>query len=176
MDFKDSIKQISECIMTKNYIMFVAILLVTSCSKENEPSQNTDKEIASITQVLNGKFMGSLHNSATNTTETEEMTFSPYSSTKDITSILDGTIKVYGTAVVTKYTNDHLLQVTKNCYYSVNVASIGAQPTVSFYPYSESGEISSKEDKRIIIILSNNSFKMRNYGLSDNNNKTFTKQ
>lgn len=156
--------------------MLVAILLIVSCSKENESTLNTDKEVSLITQILNGKFVGALYSSATNSTETEEITFSPYSSTKEITSIFDGVIKVYGTAIVTKYTNDHLLEITHNCYYSVNLDYIGAQPTISFYPYSENGEISSREDKRIIIILSNSSFKMRDYGLTEINNKTFIKQ
>lgn len=160
----------------KNYITLLALLLFAACSKNDEAPQNTDKEVAAATQVLNGKFVGSLYSSATNTTETEEMTFSPYSSAKEMTSVLDGKIKVYGTAVVTKYTNDHLLEVTHNCYYSVNVAYTGAQPTVSFYAYAENGDINNKEDKRIITILSNSSFKMRDYGLSENNNKTFTKQ
>lgn len=159
----------------KKYIAIVMLLLlVVACSK-SEDTQNTDKEVAAVTQVLNGKFVGSLYSSATNTTETEEVTFFPYSSTKEMTS-LDGKIKVYGTAVVTKYTNDHLLEVTRNCYYSVNVAYPGAQPTVSFYAYAENGEINNKEDKRIIAILSNNSFKMRGYGMAENNDKTFTKQ
>lgn len=161
--------------MRKILLLLVVTALFAGCSKE-EDTPNTDKEVAAVTHVLSGKFMGSLHNSATNTTETEEMTFSPYSSAKDITSILDGAIKVYGTAVVTKYTDDHLLEITNNCYYSVNVAYVGAQPTVSFYSYSENGGIDKKEDKRIITILSNNSFKMRDYGLTENNDKTFTKQ
>ena len=160
--------------MKKYTAIVMLLLLVVACSK-SEDTQNTDKEVAAVTQVLNGKFVGSLYSSATNTTETEEVTFSPYSSTKEMTS-LDGKIKVYGTTVVTKYTNDHLLEVTRNCYYSVNVAYPGAQPTVSFYAYAENGEINNKEDKRIIAILSNNSFKMRNYGLSEDNNKTFMKQ
>lgn len=160
--------------MKKYTAIVMLLLLVVACSK-SEDTQNTDKEVAAVTQVLNGKFVGSLYSSATNTTETEEMTFSPYSSTKEMTS-LDGKIKVYGTIVVTKYTNDHLLEVTRNCYYSVNVAYPGAQPTISFYAYAENGAINNKEDKRIIIILSNSSFKMRDYGLSENNNKTFTKQ
>jgi hypothetical protein len=176
MNFQKSIKQISRRIMINNYIMLVAALLIVSCSKEDEPSQNTDKEVASVTQVLNGKFVGSLYSSATNTTETEEITFSPYSSAKEVISIIDGSIKVYGTSIVTKYTNDHLLEVTNNCYYSVNVDYIGAQPTVSFYPYHESGEINNREDRRIITILSNSSFKMRRYGLTEINDKTFTKQ
>lgn len=159
----------------KNYISLLALLLVMACSK-SEDAQSTDKEVAAVSQVLNGKFVGTLYSSTTNTTETEEMTFSPYSSTKEMTSTLDGKIKVYGTAVVTKYTNDHQLEITHNCYYCVNVAYSGAQPTVSFYAYAENGEINNKEDKRIITILSNNSFKMRGYGLSEDNNKTFTKQ
>lgn len=149
----------------KKYIAIVMLLLLVVACTKSEDTQNTDKEVAAVTQVLNGKFVGSLYSSATNTTETEEMT-----------STLDGKIKVYGTAVVTKYTNDHLLEVTHNCYYSVNVAYLGAQPTVSFYAYAENGEINNKEDKRIIAILSNNSFKMRGYGMAENNDKTFTKQ
>lgn len=164
---------------TKKTFILVSLMMsviVSGCSKDDdEPSQNVEKEVASIAQILNGKFVGSLYSSVTNATETEEITFSPYSSTKDITSIFDGTIKVHGTAIVTKYTNDHLLEMTNNCYYSVNVAYIGAQPTVSFYSYSENGEINNREDKRIITILSNNSFKMRDYGLTENNDKTFTK-
>ena len=144
-------------------------VVISGCSKNDDTiSQNIDKEIAAIVQVLNGKFVGSLYSSVTNTTETEELVFSPYSAPKDVMSILDGTIKAYGTAIVTKYTDDHLLEITKNCYYSVNVDYIGAQPTISFYPYSENGEINNREDKRIITILSNDSFKMRD--------KTFTKQ
>lgn len=159
------------------FASLVFAVVVSGCSKDDDTtSQNIDKEIAAIVQVLNGKFVGSLYSSVTNTTETEEITFSPYSSPQNITSILDGTIKAYGTAIVTQYTNDHLLEITKNCYYSVNVDYVGAQPTISFYPYSENGEINNREDKRIITILSNDSFKMRNYGLTENNDKTFTKE
>lgn len=165
---------------TKKTFILVSLMMsviVSGCSKDDDdPAQDIEKEIYSITQILNGKFVGSLYSSTTNTTETEEITFFPYSSTKDITSIFDGTIKVYGTAIVTKYTNDHLFEMTNNCYYSVNVDYIGAQPTVSFYPYHESGEINNREDKRIITILSNTSFKMRDYGLTENNDKTFTKE
>lgn len=161
--------------MRKILLLLVVAALFAGCSK-NEDTQNTDKEVTTVIQVLNGKFVGSLYSSATNTTETEEITFSPYPSAKEIISIIDGTIKVYGTSIVTKYTNDHLLEVTNNCYYSVNVDYIGAQPTVSFYPYHESGEINNREDRRIITILSNSSFKMRRYGLTEINDKTFTKQ
>lgn len=153
-----------------------AIALFSGCSNDSDAPEPTDNEITAVAQVLNGRFFGTLYSQITNTTETEEITFSQYSSTKEIVSILDGTVVAYGTAVVTTYTNDHLLEVSKNCYYSIQVAYTGAQPTVSFYPHSDSGEINSKEDKRIITILSNSSFKMRKYGLSVNNDKTFTKQ
>jgi hypothetical protein len=156
------------------FALFCATLLL-GCSKDDEP-KNIDKEVEAITQVLNGEFIGSLYSSVTNTTETEELVFTPYSSTKEMMSVIDGKVEVYGTAIVTKYTNDHLLETTQNCYYSVRVAYTGAQPTVSFYPYSSSGDINDTEDKRIITILSNSSFKMRDYGLTENNDKTYTKQ
>lgn len=158
-------------------LLYILILgALTACSKNDEAPQNTDKEVAVVIQVLNGRFVGSLYSSTTSTTETEEITFFPYSSAKEMTSTLEGKIKAYGTAVVTKYTNDHLLEISCNCYYSVNIAYAGAQPTLSFYAYGENGDINNKEDKRIITILSNSSFKMRGYGLSDDNNKTFQKQ
>lgn len=161
----------------KNYITLLLLLFVVACSKNNDdPIQNTDKEVAAVTEVLNGKFIGSLYMSTINVTETEEITFSPYSSAKEISSLLDGKIKVYGTAIVTEYVNDHLLEITHNCYYSVSVAYAGAQPILTFYPYSEIGEVNNKADKRIISILSNSSFKMRDYGLTEDNNKTFTKK
>lgn len=160
------------------FCLLLGFVLFSGCSNDDdeEPSQNVEKEVASIVKILNGKFVGSLYSSATNITETEEITFSPYSSTKKIISIFDGTIKVYGTAIVTKYYNDHLFETTNNCYYSVNAPYIDTQPTVSFYSYSENGEINNREDKRKITILSNTSFKMRNYGLTEDNDKTFTKE
>lgn len=151
------------------------LLIVVSCSKSDNRAPTTDPAVKAITQVLNGKFIGSL-NSSVGPTETEELTFNPYPVAKEVVSIIDGRITVYGTAIVVKYYNDHLMEISKNCYYTVNVDYKGENPTVSFYPYSESGEINNKEDKRIITILSNNSFKMRDYGLTDLNDKTFLKQ
>lgn len=165
-------------IMKKILLLFVvvAITVFAGCSKEDSnDGLPKDPAVAAITQVLSGKFIGSLQ-STTSPTETEELTFNPYLTAKEAVSIIDGRITVYGTAVVVKYYNDHLLEISENCYYSVNVDYKGENPTVSFYPYSESGEIDNKEDKRIITMLSNNSFKMRDYGLTDRNDKTFIKQ
>lgn len=157
------------------------IILITalwSCSKDEEQTPVLSTEEQEILNVLSGKFVGSLYSPTTSTTETEEITFTPYASAKGITKLLGEKIElyVYGTAIVTEYFNDHLLEVSQNCYYTVSVAYKGAKPTLSFYPYSDGGEILAKEDKRDITILSENSFKMCRTGLSDNNAKTFTKQ
>ena len=139
----------------------VLICTLLSCSKDTDHTSNTEKEIYAVTRILSGKFVGSLYSSVTNTTETEEITFSPYQSAKEVVSILDGKIDAHGTAVVVKYFNDHLLESTKDCYYSVKVVYAGAQPTISFYPYNiEKGEIINNENKRDIIIISDQSFKI----------------
>lgn len=158
----------------KNLFIALAALVAVGCSK-NEEQKNTNKEVVAVIQVLNGKFIGSLYSSVTNTTETEEIVFTQYSSPKDVLS-LEGRIKAHGVAVLVKYFNDHLLEISKNCYYSVSVNYTGAQSTISFYPYRENGNVTDTEDKRIITVLSNKSFKMRGYGLTEDNDKTFIKQ
>lgn len=121
--------------------------------------------------------MKSLYLSFYDITGTEEITFSPYSSPKEMTSLfVYGKIKVYGTAVVTEYLNDHLSEITKNCYFSVNIDYPGAQPTVSFHQYNENGHISNTEDTNIVTIQSENSFVMRHYVTPEMNNKTYIKQ
>lgn len=159
----------------KKILWLLMIILCASCTKNNEPEQGVVKEIANIVSVLNGKFSGSLYSSVTNTTETEEISFSSYSTPQKIVSIIDGEVIIYGTVLIDKYYNDHLLEVKKNCYYSINIAYEGAQPIISFYQYGTNGEISDKEDKRIISIVSNSSFKMTNYGSSIENAKTYNK-
>lgn len=154
------------------------ILIITfafiGCSDDKENGNLPSPAEKEILQVLEGRFVGSLYSPVTNTTETEEITFIPYSSAQEKVSVIDGRIVVYGTAHLVKYFNDHLLEITENCYYSVSVNYSDA--IISFYSYSESGEINGREDKRIISIESDNSFKMRKYGLAENNDKIFYKK
>lgn len=162
--------------MKKFLLLCIAIasMAFIACSKDKENNNLPSKVEKDILQVLDGKFVGSLYSPVTNTTETEEITFTPYSSAQEKVSVIDGRIVVYGTAHLVEYFNDHLLEIKENCYYSVSVNNSDA--IISFYSYSESGEINGREDKRIISIESDNSFKMRKYGLAENNDKTFYKK
>ena len=155
-------------------IILIIPFVFTSCSDDKENGDSPSPAEKEILQVLNGKFIGSLYSFTTNTTETEEITFTPYSSAQEKVSVIDGRVVVYGTAYLVTYFNDHLLEIAENCYYSVNVDYDGA--IISFYSYSEICEINGREDKRIISIESDNSFKMRKYGLAENNDKTFYKK
>jgi hypothetical protein len=162
--------------MIKFLISIILIITFTfiGCSDDKENGNLPSPAEKEILQVLDGKFVGSLYSPVTNTTETEEITFTPYSSAQEKVSVIDGRIVVYGTAHLVEYFNDHLLEMTENCYYSVSVNYSDA--IISFYSYSESGEINGREDKRIISIESDNSFKMRKYGLAENNDKIFYKK
>ncbi len=49
--------------------------------------------------------------------------------------------------------------------------------TVSFYEYNTaSGEVTDKEDKRILTIVDNSTIKLRAYGSAENNDIIFTKR
>lgn len=54
-----------------------------ACSKDKENNNLPSKVEKDILQVLDGKFVGSLYSPVTNTTETEEITFTPYSSAQE---------------------------------------------------------------------------------------------
>ena len=58
-------------------IILIIPFVFTSCSDDKENGDSPSPAEKEILQVLNGKFIGSLYSFTTNTTETEEITFTP---------------------------------------------------------------------------------------------------
>ena len=118
-------------------ILLLALIWLTACGSDNEPENPKNNQINTIANVLNGKFVNSKYSEATNTTETREITFTPFSSPKTESWTNNGITKdvaMYGTCVFTTYFNDHLLQVDKNWKYNINIAYTGATPELILYP------------------------------------------
>lgn len=142
----------------------LSILTLTACSSDEPNTQDTtERETAKVLSVLTGTFAA--QKDVLGSVEHEDITFTPFATPTKYVS-LDGSVSVQGKAVVSKYYNDHKLDVTHNAYYVVRVAYSGATPTLSFYQYGEDGEINNREDKRQIQVLNGNSFKFLTGGLS----------
>lgn len=158
-------------------------LLLLSCSdNKDEPSVMTTEFIYNSLNLLNGVYHGEHYSETTNTTEHEDIVFTPYmpfGKTKEVYGVLSGTITVFGTASVCSYHNDHLLETNKTYYLSFN--DYGEYPPeyvfyVSFYQYGDHGKVIGSEDRRIVTILSKNKFLMRRYGTTEENNLLYVKQ
>lgn len=150
----------------------LSILTLTACSSDDPITQDTtEQETTKVLSALTGTFTA--QKDVLGNTEHEDITFTPFATPTKYVS-LDGTISVHGKAVVSRYYNDHLLEITHNTYYIVRVAYLGATPTLSFYQYGEDGEINNREDKRQIQVLNGNSFKFLTGGLSAET--TYSKQ
>lgn len=159
----------------KKVILFILTACLFSCSKDAEQVTH-NPAIDEAVSFFDGKFKGSLYSPTLNSTDYEELTFSPYHSTKQMLS-LDGYVQVFGSAIDVKYVNDGLFKISKNCYYSISESySNDAVVLVSFYEYDSSGQIINREDKRKVSVFAGNTFKMRSYGLSASNNLTYIKQ
>lgn len=166
----------------KKLLVLLLVALLVGCAKDKEEDLPTftpaEKEFL---QIITGKFVGSHYSSSINTTQTEEITFTPYADPREVVSIIDGKVRTVGTAIVVKYTDNHLLETKTNCYYS-NDFKEGlsvTEPTISFYSYSDNGEINNKEDKRIIIVSSSTEdkfFEMRPYGTTAENNVKYERK
>lgn len=131
---------------------------------------------------LNGSFHGELFSSVTNTKECEDIKFVSFNSAKELTGVLTGAFTAYGKCSVLSYTNDHLLEVSKTCYFGFpDIAVIeenkeGDKFIISFYQCNDKGEVIGREEKRIIQIQNQDKFLMRRYGLTEENNLVYTRQ
>ena len=174
--------------MKKMLFAIFAALFLASCSDskdEPEVSVFNDAELK-IASCLNGSFSGSSFSSATNTTETEEMSFSPFSEPRKImvldyvgvggVSVQNRDAWVLGSVVYTKYVNDHLLEVTKRCYYSVSAPSSGASAKLELYPYGDNGEVNNHTESFSISSVTSASFVIRPYGTGEGLNKTLSRK
>ena len=159
--------------MRKAMLLAVSMLLFAACSKE-EPTAPEPTWLTETKALLVGSWHGELYSESLNTTESEDIVFSPFSTPYEEVSLF-GTFEAYGVAEVEQYQNDHLLQVSKRCLFTIVGKEEGKGVTVSFYPCDEDNEVVGKEDKRTLVRVSSTEFKMRPYGTTERNNKTYTK-
>lgn len=172
----------------KKYLFPLFFVVLVSCSEskdEPEPPAFNAEELK-IATCLNGFFSGSSFSSSTNTTETEELTFSPFAEPRKM-SVMDyvgvGGVSiqirdawVLGSAVYTTYINDHLLETSKNCYYSVSIPYSGASIKLELFPYGDNGEVNNHTEAFAISSVSANSFVMRPYGTGEELSKTLSRK
>ncbi len=172
----------------KKYLfpLFLAALVSCSDSKDEPEAPAFNAEELKIAACLSGSFSGSSFSSATNTTETEELTFSPFATPRKMwvldyvgvggVSLQDREAWVLGSAVYTKYINNHLMESSQKCYYSVSVPYSGASAKLELYPYGDNGEVNNHTESFAISSVTATSFVIRPYGTGEGLNKTLSRK
>ena len=160
--------------MKKFFILTFALLALAACGgSDDEPSEITTQYEQNIRKTLNGKFHGERKSTIGDITENEDIEFQPYDKPRQITSLF-GTFNAYGIALTCDYINDNPPFATYRNYY---VLDTSREPfTLSFYRCNDNGDVTNREDKRIIDVQSFDLFYMRSYGTTAENNKTYTRQ
>lgn len=129
--------------MKKYLFLIIAALLMTACGSDDEPKieETLNKEAASIAANLNGTFAAQWE--SVGSIQHEELKFTPYATPQkhDITipgqyADIDKTVYIFGTVDYTTYYNDHLLEVSHNYLYTVEVPYTGASPRLTVYAHS----------------------------------------
>ena len=162
----------------KKYLSILAVAaLLFSCSKDDEAKIGFTEQEQQVLNAIQGTFYGEYYtNNGSTLYMTEEISFSPYSEPKSITGLWSFTAAGIGT-ITTTYGNGSSILGKEYIYFSLSTSPSGEEQTISFYKYDpDSGYLTNKEDKRIITIINNSSFKMRAYGLTKENDVTFKKR
>ena len=152
--------------------------MLLSCSGDDVSSESEiDPVVSEVLSVLNGHFVYSVYQPVTNTTETEEITFYPFSEPQNVVSILEGKFVAHGNALVVSYFNDEMFKVSDDCFFSVTRPSSLSDPLIWFYERNENGEVVNKSESSYIKIVSGSSFVLYGRGgTADENGKKFVKQ
>lgn len=160
----------------KKLLLVLTILFSISCSSDDEKPVVLEAEWeVKARQLLVGSWHGELFSSVTNSTECEDIVFIPFEEKQEKMG-LSGKIQAYGVAEIEHYFNDHLLQTEQKCLFTVLDYDSVEGLLIAFYPCNEKNEIIGREDKRVLFAESLTKFYMRKYGLTKENNLTYTKQ
>lgn len=161
--------------------LFLALLVSCSDSKDEPEASAFNNDELKIAACLHGSFSGSYFSSATNTTEVEEVSFAPFSAPRKMlvidyvgvggVSLQDREAWVLGTATYTKYFttsafSDHLSEIVRECYYSIDIPYSGASAKLELYPFGENGEVNNHTESFSISNVSENSFVLENKTMS----------
>lgn len=164
--------------MRKVLPILAVILMLGSCSKDDGEINGFSEHEKSVLEAIQGTFYGEYSiNNGTTVYRTEEITFTPYSEPKEIVSLF-GTFKACGYAIIDEVYIYTGVETHSVCYLVISTPVYDGQvQTVSFYEYNTaSGEVTDKEDKRILTIVDNSTIKLRAYGSAENNDIIFTKR
>ena len=164
--------------MKKEIIFAVAALLFAGCSSDDEPNtqDNHNNDVAALVSMLDGNFYGERYSTVLNYTEHEDITFHPFTQPRENVSYF-GTFTAYGVATVMRYVNDlsDTPSYNKTCLYTFGTGTRN-EITLSFYECVENWEVRNKEDRRIIVVDSESSFKMHHYGETADNALTYSRR
>lgn len=163
--------------MRKYLLILAGAALLFSCSKDDDTKIGFTEHEKQVLNTIQGTFYGEYYtNNGATLYMTEEISFSPYSEPKDIIDLWSFTAAGTGT-ITTTYGNSNSILGAEPVYFSLSTSPSGKEQTISFYKYNpENGYLTNKEDKRIITIIDNSSFKMRAYGLTKENDVVFNKR
>lgn len=160
--------------MKKIFSIFI-ILFSIACSSENENTVVLEAEWeVKARQLLIGSWHGELYSAVTNSTECEDIVFIPFEEKQEKVG-LSGKFQASGVAEIEHYYNDHLLETEERCLFSIIDYDTTDGLLIAFYPCDENNEVIGREDKRLLIAESLTKFYMRKYGLTRENNLTYTK-
>lgn len=182
--------------MRKIFYFVLAICLLSfstvSCSddKDDQP-EITSVHIGECNKFFNGTFHGERYDKSTNTTECEDIVFSPFERHKTVFGVLTGEVNVWSIASVTKYVTtgnagDHLMEVKKTCFVDYPLTPYpdcdynDTGFSIVFYPCDGKETITGSEDKRFVTLAgaveTQTGFKMRPYGTTEENDLIYTKR
>jgi hypothetical protein len=154
--------------MKKLLTLLAVLLLLPSCYKEPIPDVILiEKDVAEILQVINGHFIS--QRDVLGSIEYEDITFTRLEKPREIVSLF-GTFIAYGTAKISKYYNDHALEINKDCYFTIE----GWSSEITFYRYRDN-DIVDKGESRVYIPISRIAFKMHHKGEVSENAKLYKK-
>ena len=155
-------------------------LCLISCGGDEDESvvETKNSEVEHIWKNVDGAYTATYYISGTdNVWYTETIDFHPYDTPKSILPLFEDKCDAFGTADITDTRFFDIVGI-EHYYYSIVVKYQGAQPYISFYKYDEeSGNITNKEDRRLVADVTSASFRMWGYGLTEENNShTYSKE
>lgn len=153
---------------SKGAAVLAALLCVTlfsCCSKDDEPETGKfSDDIQSVLNIIDGTFSGDEYFLG-EWFRTDKLTFSPYEYPVEKTTFRDGTVTIHGT--IYRVQNKSVGgEVIDHYFFLIDPL----KSTIVMYGYnSENGEMNETKETLLFDIVDNNTIKLRDYGLTEDN-------